>query len=232
MQARSLLLLLALTGLGSLACSSAPEPPEARRTSIREALERAVAEAPRLHRSEVLAEGQVLQAEAPPDWILEPDARPYRLFVFRLPARSPLPEGALPGSGDAELVVDWFGPGAGGSVEENLRAWAASIEPPEGDGWRAADLGTVGAPGSLLTRLQVDGRFLGEPVLPRPRLPAPEEGGETPPEERSAWSLDAGVLETPLGSFFVRAVGPREALRRHRGDLDRFYGSLRLAGRP
>jgi hypothetical protein len=58
----------------------------------------------------------------PPGWVRRPGSNPMRKFEYTIPR-------AKGDTEDAELVVTTFGPGQGGSVEENIERWAHQFTP-------------------------------------------------------------------------------------------------------
>ncbi|MGB5736333.1 MAG: hypothetical protein WBM40_18015, partial [Thiohalocapsa sp.] len=76
-----------------------------------------------------LADGQSVSflgmtSEVPADWIASEPSSDMRLLQFTLPAADE--------AGTAELVVYYFGPGQGGSLEANVARWTSQFSSDDG----------------------------------------------------------------------------------------------------
>ncbi|HEX9794130.1 MAG TPA: hypothetical protein VGC54_09135 [Planctomycetota bacterium] len=174
--------------------------------------EHEVAGLPRWVKSRPFAGGQVLALETDRSWEWVEPSSSMRLAEFRMPG----PEGFDAGS----LVIFWFD-GGGGTVDANLRRWADQFDAGNGvDPLLAADITMVGATGSKLTRMQLEGRFI-----------APTAPGSAQNFDRPGWAMDATVFETTFGPVFLKATGPAPTLRLYKGSLDRLFSNLRVETR-
>jgi len=144
------------------------------------------------------------------DWEPRPTTDAFRLASWILPGPD----------GPASLTVYWLDR-SGGGVDENLAAWAGEFDVGGGNPLLAARTMVVGQDGVRLTRMQLQGRYLGLPLW---------EGA--PPPGPAEWALDAGILETPQGRLYLKAVGPRSTLENQKGALDRLFASLRVLDSP
>src|SRR5215204_239102 len=66
-----------------------------------------------------------LHFKAPPEWVVEKSSSTMRLAQYKLPK-------AEGDSEDASLVLYFFGPNQGGSVQSNLERWVSQIKQPDG----------------------------------------------------------------------------------------------------
>jgi hypothetical protein len=119
-----------------------------------------------------------------------------RVAQYKLPAAE----------GDAEaasLVVYYFGPGQGGSVQANLDRWMGQIQQPNGGSSKnSAKTGTLTVNGMNVTLLDVTGTYAGGDM------------GGTSAQAKPNFRMRAGVIETPKGGYFVKLVGPEKTVAR------------------
>ncbi len=115
-------------------------------------------------------------------------------------------------SADApELVVHFFGPGQGGSVEQNLDRWIGQIsQPGGGDSAKAAKKGALTSRGGVKVHtLDVSGTF------------ASNMPGQTGAAQANSRLLGA-IAEGPQGSVFFKVVGPAQEV----GDAKQAFDAL------
>jgi hypothetical protein len=137
-----------------------------------------------------------LQFVMPERWIAEPPADDVRAGQWRIPAA----HDAAPGTDDVELVVFYFGPGLGGTAQENLDGWRGTIRDAAGQAV-AGVVTTRQSGGFKVTELVAAGTY---------RDPAPMAG--LPPVGRPGYELAAAVLESPKGNLYWRLTGPEAAV--------------------
>jgi hypothetical protein len=133
-----------------------------------------------------------LQFVMPGRWIAEPAADDVRAGQWRLPAS----RGAAPGPDDGQLVVFYFGPGLGGTAQENIEGWRGTIRDASGHPVAGA-VTTRRAGGFKVTELVAAGAYLD---------PAPMAG--MPPAVRPGYQLAGAVIEGPQGNLYWRLTGP------------------------
>jgi hypothetical protein len=155
----------------------------------------------RSHReSEDAPDGTIFRADGlqfvlPGRWIAQPAADDVRAGQWRIPAA----RGAAPGPDDGELVVFYFGPGLGGTAQENIDGWRGTIRDAAGKPVVGA-VTTRKSGGFKVTELIAAGAY---------RDPAPMAG--VPPVMRAGYELAGAVIEGPQGNLYWRLTGP-EAL--------------------
>jgi hypothetical protein len=119
----------------------------------------------------------------------------------------------LPGAGgNGELVAFYFGPGQGGSVEDNIQRWVGQFE-----GGGEPQRETFFAGGMPVTMVDVSGTFTATSMGPNvPAGPAME-----------STRMYGAIVESPRGSLFLKATGPAETMASHRDRFVEFLKSLR-----
>ncbi len=118
------------------------------------------------------------------------------------------------GEGDqaAEIVVFHFGPGQGGSVDDNLVRWARLVL-DENDQPTIPEVVEFEQNGLKTTVATFEGDYLAGPP-----------GGQK--SRMTDWTLIAAVIERgPQGSLFPRLVGPSDAVNAARPAFEAFVRS-------
>ncbi len=112
----------------------------------------------------------------------------------------------------AEVVVFHFGPGQGGSVEDNLLRWARLVLDEKGEP-TLPEITEFDSHGLHITSAVFHGTYLAGPP-----------GGEK--TEMKDWTLYAAIVEGgPEGSVFPRMVGPNEIVIAEHDAFERFLRS-------
>ncbi len=124
----------------------------------------------------------------PPSWVSQPPASAMRLAQFRVPATA--------GSGDAECVVFYFGPGQGGSVEANIARWESQFSTPDGKPVKAV-VRPVTVGGMPVTAVELAGSYARGVGM-----------GPAGPREPDQMLLVA-IVQTPRGNLFFQLHGPQ-----------------------
>lgn len=143
--------------------------------------------------------GQVVWTD-PAGWKREPPANPMRIAQYTLP---PVAGDAEP----AECVVTTFGPGQGGSVEQNLDRWIRQFAANEDT---HLERGTRTVSGLKLSTLEMTGTFRGMTE------------GSGKPNTR----MLAAVVEAPSGLWFFKLTGPDATVKQAKSGFDALLGSL------
>jgi len=130
----------------------------------------------------------------PEKWQSVPPESPARVGRWRIP---PTPEN----EGDAvQAVVFFFGPGAGGTTQQNLDAWVSEVSAP-GGAKIVPEIKTRQAGPFKITQETLFGTF--QQVVPAPGVP---------PLEKENYGLLGGVVESPQGTIYWRVTGPAPAI--------------------
>ncbi len=136
----------------------------------------------------------------PPGWETQQPASNMRLA-----------QAAIPGpGGPGEIAVFYFGPGSGGSVQDNIQRWIDQMElqgPPPAPQ-------TFESNGLRITWVEAEGTL------------KPSNMGMGPAEARPGSRLLGAVVEGPGGPWFFKAVGPDATLAAQR---ESFLAMLREA---
>jgi hypothetical protein len=143
--------------------------------------------------ADVLFKVAGLQFMVPAKWVSVPTTNPVRVQQWRIPALDPA---GVPG----ELVVFYFGPGLGGSVQGNIREWLGTVVEADGRASSAATQ-TRMAGGLKISQVVAYGTY---------NATVPIAG--FPPVARPDYGLIGTVMETSEGNLYWRFTGPRPLL--------------------
>ena len=146
---------------------------------------------------------------APAAWHTRPAASTMRVAEFVIPRSAGDTE-------DAELVVYYFGAGAG-TVDANITRWIGQIQQPDGSSTNAkANRSTRTINGLQVTTVDASGTYVAEM---RP--------GSTEHYNKPGFRLRAAVVETPRGPYYIKMTGPKKTMGAANDDFAAFLGSLR-----
>ena len=165
----------------------------------------------------LLAASTILAADSltydvPAGWISRPPSSSMRLAEFTLPR-------AAGDSEDADLVLYFFG-GSGGSVAANLDRWIGQMTQPDGRPSKAvARQSTFTANGLSVTLVDLTGTYVAE-VAP----------GSAERHNKLGFRLQAAIIETPDGPYFMKLVGPAATVARWSESVGAFLRSVRHTG--
>ncbi len=143
-----------------------------------------------------------LKSRAPADWTEEePKDKRMRFKQFRLPK----------GDGDkfdTELVLFFFGPGAGGGLDQNITRWKGLMTAPEGksiDDLFKVEKFKVGDVAVTYTDVEATykGPPFGEKIEPRPN-----------------YRMINVYFDSKNGPYFFRLLGPAKTVEKHKKGFD------------
>ena len=158
-----------------------------------------------------LAAANSLTYDVPGGWASREPRSSMRIAEFTLPR-------AQGDAEDADLVIYFFG-GSGGSVEANLDRWIGQMTQPDGRSSReAARTSTFTANGLDITLVDVPGTYVAD-VSP----------GSTERHNKPGFRLQAAIIQTPDGPYFVKLVGPAKTVARWGDSMAAFLKSMRHA---
>jgi hypothetical protein len=150
-----------------------------------------------------------LKFQAPDGWISEQPSSSMRVAQYKLPGDA----------GDANLVIYYFGPGQGGSVDANLERWIGQMQQPDGSSSKGkAKTETTTVNGMNLTLLDVTGTFNAGDMT------GGGGSGQATPDAR----MRAAVIETPKGAYYIKLVGPAKTVERWDAGYMAFVKSAQL----
>jgi hypothetical protein len=149
----------------------------------------------------------------PVRWQKRVPSTPMRAAEYRVPR-------AASDSEDGECSVITFGPGQGGSVDDNISRWVKQLEPTAG----AVDRATRTVNGMTVTRVEVAGTYTPMAMPAIPTSPA-----------RQGYRLVGEIVEAPSGAWFFKMTGPDATVKAAGKELDKLVESIRpndAAGGP
>ena len=147
---------------------------------------------------------------APPGWQTRPAASSMRIAEFVIPR-------AQGDAEDAELIVFYFGTGAG-TIDANVDRWIGQIQQADGSPTKdKAKRTTQTVNGLRLTIVDTEGTYVAEM---RP--------GSTDRYNKPGFRLRAAVVETPRGPYYIKMTGPAKTMTAADAAFTAFVGSLRF----
>ena len=141
-----------------------------------------------------------IQWRVPQGW-REGGPRAMRLATYYVGGPEPSTTG--------ECAVFHFGPGQGGSVDDNIERWAGQFEGATNYARRV-----VTEHGLKVTRVEISGTFL-----------APDSQMQSQ-GKRPDWKLLGAIAEGPQGAVFFKFVGPASVIGPATKDFDGLLASL------
>jgi hypothetical protein len=157
--------------------------------------------------SEVLAQSAAgIRWTAPAGWKVE-GPRPMRAATYSI--------AVAPGDhGPAECVVNYFGPGLGGTVAANVDRWRAQVLGADGKPAVAA-VTTRTFRGVKVTVVDSSGTYTG--------MGGPIASGAKPV---SGYRLLGAIAEGPGGNVFFKLTGPSKTIAAQQAAFDRVLASI------
>ncbi len=153
--------------------------------------------------------GTPLMFTPQPGWVVEEPGSGMRKAQYKLP-------GAGMDSGDASLVVYYFGTSAG-TLEANLERWASQFEQEDGsDSLARLQKSERTVDGMAVTEVELSGTYVAE-TSPGSGVRVNEPG----------WRLLAAVIESDHGPYYAKLVGPGDAVKRWQQSFRDFVDALR-----
>ncbi len=151
-----------------------------------------------------------LSFTVPQSWVEEQPSSAMRKAQLQIPAHAPDTDAA-------SLVVYYFGPNQGGSIEANLKRWEGQFEVPS-DVAPAETKKVVRktVADMNVTTLEMAGTYVA-PLSPR----TPNQRHNKP-----SYRLFAAVVTTPNGNFFFKIVGPKQTMAQSREHFGQMVDSL------
>jgi hypothetical protein len=144
----------------------------------------------------------------PSDWAPKPVTSSMRAADFVLPGKS----------GEAELIVYYFGKGGAGSIDDNVNRWVDQFQQPGGKSSRAAaKIEKVQFAGQDATFVSLTGRYTTQGM--------PGGGG---PVDKPDQALLAAIVGSPSGPYYFKLVGPKETIDANAKAFRAMLDSLKL----
>jgi len=146
-------------------------------------------------------------------WVAPEPFRPVQPTSQMRAAEYVFPEGE--GESPASLTVFFFGPGQGGSIEENVARWVGQFEQSDGTpSSQAARITEREVNGLQVTLVDVSGTYSA-------MTPMGSRGGPAT-DQRMLGAIARG----PQGPVFFKMVGPREVMERAQPKFDELVSSF------
>ncbi len=120
-------------------------------------------------------------------------------------------------NGEAPLMtVFYFGPGQGGSVDDNLNRWISQFSQPDGrDSNAVAKRATQQVNGMRVTTVDLTGTFAGMSPMQAPGAPKTDQ------------RLLGAIVEGPEGPVFFKLTGPVVGIESGKPAFEALIQSLR-----
>jgi hypothetical protein len=147
-----------------------------------------------------------LQWTAPAGWQTE-RPRPMRAATYRI----------APASGDqsgGECVINYFGPGQGGTIDANVERWRGQVQGPDGKP-APASVAKRTVRGITMTTIDASGAYtgMGGPMMAAAK-PVPN------------YRLLGAIVEGPGGNVFVKFTGPAKTVAANQKQFEQLLGSF------
>ncbi len=150
-----------------------------------------------------------LHFKMPDGWVSESPSSKMRVAQYKLPKAEGDAE-------DASLVVYYFGPAQGGSVDANIDRWISQMEQPSSDSPKEkAKRQTLTVNGLKVTTVDVAGTYTAE-MSP----------GSATHYNKPNFRLSGAVVETPKGFYFAKLIGPEKTVGHWREAFNGFIKSF------
>jgi hypothetical protein len=150
-----------------------------------------------------------LRFTVPDGWLAEKPSSSMRVAQFKLPR-------AEGDSDDGSLVVYYFGPTQGGSVQDNVDRWIGQMETADGKPVTdKAKSETKTVNGLKVTTVDVTGTYT-----------AQMSPGSADRHHDANYRLRAAIAETPKGNYFAKLVGPEKTIARWDEAFNAFVNSF------
>jgi hypothetical protein len=147
-----------------------------------------------------------LRWTAPAGWKAE-GPRPMRAATYTMAPAPGDPAGA-------ECVINYFGPGQGGSIAANIERWKSQMQGPDGKP-APATVATRTVRGVPMTTIDASGAYsgMGGPMMASPKV-AP------------GYRLLGAIVEGPGGNVFVKLTGPARTIAANQQKFDQLLASF------
>lgn len=142
---------------------------------------------------------------APAGWKAEA-ARPMRAATYTIPTAA--------GASTAECVVNYFGPGQGGSVPANVDRWTSQLLGADGKA-AAAKVTKRTVRGISVTVVDTSGAYTG--------MGGPMAGTSKPV---AGYRLLGAIAEGPQGNVFFKLTGPARTIAAQEAAFERLLASI------
>jgi hypothetical protein len=143
--------------------------------------------------------------EDPPEFKRQATSNPMRKATYLVPRASGDSE-------DGELAVFYFGPGQGGSIDDNVKRWVGQFKDVDSDAVKRADREANG-----LKQHTVE--------IEKGTYASGMPGGPTKP--KADFGLLGGIVSSPSGVYFFKLTGPRATVKAARAPFYKLLDSVK-----
>ena len=147
-----------------------------------------------------------LRWSVPSHWETPAERSPMRAAEYLIPH----PEG---GEGHAQIIWFHFGPGQGGTIEDNIARWATLVRDVQGNP-TMPDIATMKINGFNAVLVAMEGTY-------RDGIP-----GQTY-VERPGYQFRGAIFEGPKGNVFIRLTGPADLMEAIVGEWQQLFQGTR-----
>jgi hypothetical protein len=146
-----------------------------------------------------------LTSSVPDAWQVEQPSSSMRVLQLRVPGAE--------GAEEVQLVVYYFGPGQGGTVEANVARWKSQFSGPDG-GPVEPEITRLDQAALPATLVALEGSYA--------RTVGMGAGAEAKPDRM----LLAAIVEGPQGNLYAQLHGPAAQVAAARGDFVAFVEGI------
>lgn len=159
-----------------------------------------------------LVELDGLRSTTPGDWKVAAPDNKFRAYQFTVPKS----EGDAK---DAEVVIFFFGPGSGGSSDDNIKRWKKMFQPPEGKSIDDVAKLTNFKVGKVpVDYLDIHGTY----VFKNPPFdPNAKE------ERRPGYRMLSVFFGSENGPYFIRLTGPAKTVENQKPKFDEWLKNFK-----
>lgn len=146
-----------------------------------------------------------LKSRTPASWKAEKPANKFRAYQFSVPKVGGDKK-------DAELVIFYFGPGSGGTVNDNIKRWKGQFQAPDGkdiDDVSKLEKKKVGKVD--ITYLDISGTYLF-------KFPPFDPNAKT--QKLSDYRRLGVYFDSENGPYFITLTGPAKTVAQHKKGFD------------
>jgi len=153
--------------------------------------------------------------QVPDGWTSVPPSSPVRVAEYRIAASEP-------NGTPAEVGVFYLGPSVT-AIDDTLQRWASSFDEAAAKNAKRAMLRTGVFPAHFI---EVSGTFTVSSMMA-------DGGANEGAQTRPGWTLLGAIVETPMGPYYFKFLGPKEVIEGGRESFLKMIDSVgREAGAP
>lgn len=196
-------------------CHDKPEQATAKRSTVTESKA-----APTIEPKPTQGHAAGIEWTVPKNFLPVEHAGRFRVGTYRLAATDN--KNGKADANQVDLAIFFFGPGQGGSVEDNTKRWASQFKDGEGNTVEASasEIATRSTHGIQITTVKLQGSY--EPGFPMPGSPMNRETAKA----LSNHTLKAAIAEAPQGLVFFKMTGPSPLMEQAEPGFEALINSI------